>query len=63
MAEVVSCWPLTAQAWVQSDSSPRGICGGESGTGTDFCLSASVFPCQYHSTNAQCSFIHQSQTP
>ena len=29
-----------------------GICGGQSGTGTDFCRSASAVPCQYHPTYA-----------
>jgi hypothetical protein len=47
MAHVVSSWPLTAEAQVRARVNPCGICGGQSGTGTGFSLSSSVFPCQY----------------
>jgi hypothetical protein len=52
MAQVVSRRPLTAEARVRARVNTCGICSGQSGTGTGFCLSASVFPCQYHSTVA-----------
>jgi hypothetical protein len=40
MAEAVSCRPLTAETRV----SPRGICGGRSGTGSRFFLENFGFP-------------------
>jgi hypothetical protein len=52
MAQVVSRRPLTAEARVRDRVNPCGICGGQSGTGTGFSTSSSVFPCQYHSTVA-----------
>jgi hypothetical protein len=52
MAQVVSRRPLTAQARVRARVNPGGICGGQSGIGTGFSQSSSVFPCQYHSTIA-----------
>jgi hypothetical protein len=52
MAQAVSRRPLTAEARVRSRVSPCGICGVQSGNGTDFHPSTSVFPCQFHSTGA-----------
>jgi hypothetical protein len=52
MAQVVSRRPLTAENWVRARVNPCGICGGQSGTGTGFSPSSSVFPFQYHSTVA-----------
>jgi hypothetical protein len=45
MAHVVSRRPLTAEAWVRARVNPCRICGGQSGTGTGFSQSSSVFPC------------------
>jgi hypothetical protein len=58
----VSGQPLTAEARVQSQANPGGFCVGQNGTGTGFSPSTSVFPCQYHSTIAPYSFIHQPHT-
>jgi hypothetical protein len=52
MAQAVSRRHLTAEARARSRVSPCGICGGQSGTGTGFSPSTSVFPCQFHSTGA-----------
>jgi hypothetical protein len=36
MVQVVTSRLFTAEAWVQSYASPRGICGEQSATGTSF---------------------------
>jgi hypothetical protein len=43
MAQAVSRRPLTEEARVRARVSARGICGGQSGTGTDFSPTFSVF--------------------
>jgi hypothetical protein len=52
MAQGVSRRPLAAEVRVHAQVNPCRFCGGQSGTGTGFSLSSSVFPCQYHSTIA-----------
>jgi hypothetical protein len=52
MAQAVSRRPPTAEARVRSWVSPCEIFGGQSGAGTGFSPSTSVFPCQFHSTGA-----------
>ena len=52
MAQAVSRRLLTAEARVRSRVGPCRICGGQSGTGTGFSPSTSVFSCQFDSTAA-----------
>jgi hypothetical protein len=47
MAQVVSRRPLIAEARARARVNPCGIFGGQSGPGTGFSPSSSVFPCQY----------------
>jgi hypothetical protein len=46
MAQAISSRPFTEEARVRSRVIPRGIYGGQSGTGTGFSPSTSVLPCQ-----------------
>jgi predicted transcriptional regulator len=62
MAQAVSSQPLNAEARVRSRVSPRGICGGQSGTGTGLFPSTSVFPCRFHSTGAPLHGKHSSSS-
>jgi hypothetical protein len=65
MAQAVSRRLLTAEARVSSQGSPFWICVGQSGTGTGFSPSASVYPRQYpivspHRTNkTRASRLHK----
>jgi hypothetical protein len=52
MAQVVSRRPIAAEARVRARVNPCEICGGQSGTGTNFSPSSSVFPSIYYSTVA-----------
>jgi hypothetical protein len=52
MAQAVIRRPLTVEAQVRLRVSPCRICDGQSGTGTGFSPSNSVFPYQVHSTGA-----------
>ena len=52
MDQAVSRRTLTAEARARSRVTPCGIFGEQSGTGTGFSPSTSVFPCKYHSTGA-----------
>ena len=56
MSQAVSCRPLTAEERAQSQVSPCQICDGQSGSGTDFSSSTSVFPRQHHPINAPHSY-------
>jgi hypothetical protein len=44
MPQAVTRRPPTAEARVRAWINPPGFCGGQSGTGTSFSRSASIFP-------------------
>jgi hypothetical protein len=52
MAEAFSRRPLTGKARIRSQASPCEIYGGQSGAGTGFSPSSSVFRCQYDSISS-----------
>jgi hypothetical protein len=52
MAQAVSHRPPTADARVRSRVSPCWNSGGQSGSGIGVSPSTSVFPCQFHATDA-----------
>jgi hypothetical protein len=52
MVNIVGCVMAQAVSCVQSQASPREICGGQNGTRTGFSQSTLVLSCQHNSTNA-----------
>jgi len=59
---VISRRPLTTETRVRFLGRQCENCGGQIHAGSGFSPSTSVFPCQYHSTNAPYPFIHLPPT-
>lgn len=62
MTQAVINQHLTTDAWVESQASPCGICGGQNDIETGFSPDTSVVPCQILCTTESNSFIHLSLT-
>jgi len=52
IAEVVSCWLFTLEAWVWYQCNPFGTCVEHNGSETGFC------PSTYYSTSSPFSYSH-----
>jgi hypothetical protein len=66
MVQAVGRRPVTAESRVRLQSSPCEICGEQSGNGTCFSPTTSVFPYRYHTKNdpysSYMSFVPEGQT-
>lgn len=63
MAQAVSRRPLTEEARVRAQISPREICAGQSSIGTGFFSESFGFPGQFHSTVVLIPIYHTGDRP